>query len=102
MAYGTCGCEIKQDEYLFLKLFESLEEFSQFHRNEPYFKQELETYYKAKDNPAKLKEFTIKNEQIGAEEGFFIIEVAFCQFYYYHSTKLPCCLQTGWNNTLHH
>ena len=62
-----CLCENKHDEYIFLELFKELDEFSQFHRNEPYFKQELETYNKVKDNQVKLKNLIIRNEQIGAD-----------------------------------
>ena len=68
--FFSCSCENPSREYVFLVLFRELEEFCDFRRYENYFKGELETYYRVKDNPKALKEFVIKNEQIGANECF--------------------------------
>lgn len=65
-----CSCNNKTDEFKFLNIFEELYKLCEFRRNEDYFKNELQTYYKIKDNPKKLKELIIRNEQIGANEGY--------------------------------
>lgn len=64
---GNCFCKSKSDEYKFLELFKSLDVLSQYQRKEEYFKEELECYYTVKDDPIKLKELVIKNEEIGLE-----------------------------------
>lgn len=72
---GFCFCKHKTDEDIFLKLYEELDELSQYHRKENYFKQELDTYFKVKDDPIELKKLIVRNEFIGADECFmFLIE----------------------------
>ena len=76
---GVCFCNPKSNEFNFLELFKKLEVLSQYQRKEEYFKQELEVYYKVKDNPIKLKELVVKNEQIGCN-GFFDFLIEFLNY----------------------
>lgn len=62
---GNCFCNPKSDEYMFLELFKSFDVLSQYQKKEEYFKEELECYYTVKDDPIRLKELVIKNEEIG-------------------------------------
>jgi len=66
--FNSCFCENPSSENLFLVLFQELEEFCDYRKYENYFKVELETYYKVKDNPKALKELVIKNEEIAVTE----------------------------------
>ena len=72
---GYCFCKHKAEEDKFLELFEELNKVTQYHRKENYFKQELETYFKVKDDHVKLKSLIARNEYVGADEYFmFLIE----------------------------
>lgn len=69
-AVGTCSCDSPYNEYIFLELFKHLDVFCEFRKYENYFKEELETYYKVKDDSVALKKLIIKNEKVGANQGF--------------------------------
>lgn len=56
------------DQEKFLDLYKALDTICGFHRNEKYFKQELEEYQKIKDSQSDLKKWIAKNEDLGAEK----------------------------------
>lgn len=52
----------------FLDLYKALDTISELHKNEIYFKQELNEYHKVKKNKSKLKNWLAKNEDYGADK----------------------------------
>ncbi|MEZ4801498.1 MAG: hypothetical protein R2797_01905 [Gelidibacter sp.] len=57
-------------EERFIQTFEALEELSEFHKNENYFKQEMAIYKAIKSDSKKVKKWLTKNESLGAEKYF--------------------------------
>ena len=56
------------DEEKFIDVYESLNNLSQLHRNESYFKQEMAIYDRIKNKPQKVKQWLKKNEKLGTED----------------------------------
>ena len=56
------------DQEIFLDLYKALDTISEFHRNEKYFKQEMVTYNKIKHSHSDLKNWAVKNENLGADK----------------------------------
>jgi hypothetical protein len=52
----------------FLDLYKALDTVSKFHRNEKYFEQELIEYQKIKASHSDLKNWIVKNENLGADK----------------------------------
>ena len=62
-------------EEQFLNLFDALNEISQFHRNEEYFKRQLLAFHQVKDSQLKLKNWLVKNSDLGADKyACFLLE----------------------------
>jgi len=49
----------------FLNLYDALDQLSKIHRNEKYYEEEINEYYKIKDSKIKLKNWVEKNEKYG-------------------------------------
>jgi len=62
-----CICIEPDEQWKFLKLYESIDEILRFHRKEAYFKNELIEYEKAKYSDLNLKIWAAKNEKIGTD-----------------------------------
>ncbi|WP_282136019.1 hypothetical protein [Seonamhaeicola maritimus] len=55
------------NEEKFIDVYKRLNDLTQLHRNESYFKQEMAIYHNLKDKPEKVKQWLEKNERFGAD-----------------------------------
>lgn len=60
------GC--RTDEEKFIDTYQRLDELTQLHKNEEYFKQEMAIYQKVKNNPDLVQDWLKKNEQFGTKD----------------------------------
>ncbi|AUS05334.1 hypothetical protein [Pseudotamlana carrageenivorans] len=67
---GSCSCATKADAFLFLTLYHKLLEFSFYHKNEPYARNELLDYEKIKNDSYKSKKWVVRNEKIAGNDCF--------------------------------
>ena len=54
----------------FLKIYDTLNKITDFHKQENYFKQEMAIYKNIKNDHQKVKKWLAKNEHFGAEKYF--------------------------------
>ena len=60
----------------FLKIYDTLNKITDFHKQENYFKQEMAIYKNIKNDHQKVKKWLAKNEHFGAEKYFsFSLEI---------------------------
>jgi len=85
----NCQCKNKHDEFYFLNMYKELDKFSLHHRNEHFLKNELEMYNEFKDNPQEIRNWIIKNEEIGTNSVYDF------QFYYFNRFQLDAYLKVS-------
>ncbi|OBQ56946.1 hypothetical protein JJL45_02495 [Tamlana sp. s12] len=67
---GSCSCTTKEDALLFLTLYERLLEFSFYHKNEAYARNELLVYEQVKNDIFECKQWVVRNEKIAGHDCF--------------------------------
>lgn len=63
-----CICEISNDESIFLSVYRSLDELTEYHRLEKYAKEQLLEFKKISKSQEKIKHWLIKNEKIASQD----------------------------------
>ncbi len=64
----SCCCTDKNPEMRFSSLYSSLEEVTDLHRHEKYFKEELSIFENLKDDYPALQQWLKKNETLGSRD----------------------------------
>lgn len=54
----------------FIHIYEELNEVSEYHQHEEYFRQEMAIYKEIRNSPDKVREWLAKNEYLGTEKYF--------------------------------
>lgn len=63
-----CICEINNNEAVFLSIFRSLDELTEYHKLEKFAREQLLEFKKISENQRKIKYWLIKNEKIASQD----------------------------------
>lgn len=63
-----CICVRDKDEKLFLSMFNSFDELTEYHRIEKYANEQIIEFKQSNKNPKEVKKWLIKNEKIASQD----------------------------------